>query len=82
MLPELLSNCFQSTELPNSGIIYRWNLNCVPDAVTQIMFLHDLIQYEMGRGRACKIRQDKRKRAQGLVVVFSNPTGSSIEVEE
>jgi hypothetical protein len=80
MLSESLSNAFQRTDLENNGIIYRWNLNNVPDAVTQILFLNDLILHEMspeGGGRVCKVRPDKRKRAQGLVVVFSNPSEGS-----
>lgn len=77
MLSESLSNAFQRTDLENNGIIYRWNLNNVPDAVTQILFLNNLILHEMSSGRVCKVRPDKRKRAQGLVVVFSNPSEGS-----
>jgi hypothetical protein len=63
-------------------LIYRWDLNSVPDPVTQILYMSEIIQFEMGRSRDVKIRLDKRKRAQGLLVIFSNPPKPLSVVEE
>jgi hypothetical protein len=80
MFTETISSCFQASLLENEGIIYRWNLNLVPDPVTQILYLSELIQDEMNKGRQVKIRMDKRKRAAGLYVLFSNPP-TKVEVQ-
>lgn len=82
MLLQHLANCFTATQLPNDGLIYRWNLNNVPEPVSQILYMSELIQHEMSNSREIKIRPDKRKRAQGLLVIFSNPPKSASSTEE
>lgn len=82
MLLQHLANCFTAAQLPNDGLIYRWNLNNVPEPVSQILYMSELIQYEMSKSREIKIRPDKRKRAQGLLVIFSNPSKSASSTEE
>lgn len=77
MLPQYLTNCFTAAQLPNDGLIYRWNLNNVPEPVSQILYMSEVIQHEMALSREIKIRPDKRKRAQGLLVIFSNPPKTS-----
>ena len=65
---------FQKTQINENAYFYKWDLNKVPKGYNQILLLADLIRYEKNNGYHIKIKPDKRKRAQGLPVLFINKT--------
>jgi hypothetical protein len=69
---ESFHSYFQKTKINENTYFYKWDLNKVPRGYNQILLLADLIKYEKNNGYHIKIKPDKRKRAQGLPVLFIN----------
>ncbi len=63
---------FEKTNISDTSISYRWNLNKVPKGCDQIVLLAKLIQRFRDEDKDVRLRPDKRKRAKGLIVVFIN----------
>ena len=62
---------FYLTKIDENTLLYRWDLNNIPNGINQILLLADLIKYCQENGYNPIIKKDKRLRASGLLVVFA-----------
>lgn len=68
MIPE----CFHKKHLSEESLLFCFDLNNVPSSSDQILKLAQLINFLEKENYICSVKQDKRLRANGLLVVFAN----------
>jgi len=71
-----LSEVFLCKNLQNNSKLYYFNLNEILSPVDAVLHLSNLIKREQSNNKIVNIRFDKRKRAAGLFVLFSNDSES------
>ena len=69
---EEIISFFLQKNISDEVTLYSFDLNKVPNKVNQIIYLSKLITEEQQKGNVCYVKLDKRIRAKGLFVVFSN----------
>lgn len=69
---EEITSFFLCKKISDDVTLYSFDLNKVPNKVDQIIYLSTLITKEQEKGNICYVKLDKRIRAKGLFVVFSN----------